>query len=76
MAGLSWPTRKPAVRIKDNEMIDVTGRRFIDYKHKQRDLVTRNVIEKIRQELVKETTIGEHTMVVFDDIIKKLNEKP
>ena len=59
-----------------NEMIDVTGRRFIDYKHKQRDLVTRNVIEKIRQELVKETTIGEHTMVVFDDIIKKLNEKP
>ena len=55
-----------------NEMIDVTGRRFIDYSHKQRDKITKNVVEKIRSGLVAESTIGEHTMVVFDDIIKKL----
>ena len=57
-----------------NEMIDVSGRRFIDYSHKQRDKITKNVVEKIRSGLVAESTIGEHTMVVFDDIIKKLEE--
>ena len=51
-----------------NEMIDVGGRRFIDYSLKIRE----KTIAKIRSGLVAESTIGEHTMVVFDDIIKKI----
>jgi hypothetical protein len=30
------------------------------------------VLEEVRSGLVAESTIGEHTMVVFDDIIKNL----
>ena len=51
-----------------NEMIDIGGRRFIEYKHK----IKEETIARIRSGLVAESTIGEHTMVVFDDIIKKL----
>ena len=55
-----------------NEMIEVGGRRFIDYSLKQWSKAEKIIIENIRQKLVAESTIGEHTMVVFDDIIKKL----
>ena len=42
----------------------------------QRKEVIEEIIEEIRSRLVAESTIGEHTMVVFDDIIKKLTNTP
>ncbi|MEK7180275.1 MAG: hypothetical protein AAB706_02265 [Patescibacteria group bacterium] len=55
-----------------NEMIEVGGRRFIEYSHK----IKEKTIARIRRGLVAESTIGEHTIVVFDDIIKRLTTQP